>query len=182
MKCGLNCTTCQLARLRMYTQGYAETSNFTNLPHLNHTTAPHQHSDTDTPKQISANMPPTKRAAAPQSRSATPSTAAAKGNQFHKEILQKVVKYYTKNTNARTKLIDVFLVFLVVVGVIQFVYCVVAGNYVRRLSSLLMPCKTARPCAANGATFELTGNPLCLSCSLSMLSSLGFAQLSGSLS
>lgn len=33
-------------------------------------------------------------------------------------------------TPQRTKLIDVFMSFLVVVGVLQFVYCVIAGNYV----------------------------------------------------
>ena len=34
------------------------------------------------------------------------------------------------NTPQRIKLIDVFMAFLVVVGVVQFVYCVLAGNYV----------------------------------------------------
>ena len=33
-------------------------------------------------------------------------------------------------TPQRTKLIDVFMVFLMVVGALQFVYCVIAGNYV----------------------------------------------------
>lgn len=37
---------------------------------------------------------------------------------------------YLDNTPQRTKLIDVFMAFLVVVGVLQFVYCVIAGNYV----------------------------------------------------
>ena len=34
------------------------------------------------------------------------------------------------NTPQRIKLIDVFMAFLVVVGGVQFVYCVLAGNYV----------------------------------------------------
>ena len=33
-------------------------------------------------------------------------------------------------TPQRTKLIDAFMAFLMVVGGLQFVYCVVAGNYV----------------------------------------------------
>lgn len=33
-------------------------------------------------------------------------------------------------TPQRTKLVDTFMAFLVVVGVLQFVYCVIAGNFV----------------------------------------------------
>jgi oligosaccharyltransferase complex subunit epsilon len=47
------------------------------------------------------------------------------------EIALSVVNYYQKNTPQRTKLIDVFMAFLVVVGGLQFLYCIVAGNYVR---------------------------------------------------
>lgn len=39
------------------------------------------------------------------------------------------------DTPQRTKLIDAFLGFLVVVGGLQFVYCVIAGNYVSGLFS-----------------------------------------------
>lgn len=35
-------------------------------------------------------------------------------------------------TPQRVKLIDAFMAFLVVVGVLQFVYCVLVGNYVSR--------------------------------------------------
>ena len=35
-----------------------------------------------------------------------------------------------KTTPQRVKLIDVFMGFLVVVGAVQFLYCVVVGNYV----------------------------------------------------
>lgn len=37
---------------------------------------------------------------------------------------------YVRETPQRVKLVDVFMVFLVVVGVLQFAYCVLAGNYV----------------------------------------------------
>ena len=35
-----------------------------------------------------------------------------------------------KETPQRTKLVDVFLVFLAAVGALQFLYCILAGNYV----------------------------------------------------
>ncbi|KAM3564992.1 hypothetical protein MY1884_000396 [Beauveria asiatica] len=44
-------------------------------------------------------------------------------------VFQNIYTYYTKETAQRTKLIDVFLAFLVVVGALQFAYCVLAGNY-----------------------------------------------------
>ncbi|KAH7034945.1 DAD family-domain-containing protein [Microdochium trichocladiopsis] len=40
-----------------------------------------------------------------------------------------VISQYQKKTPQRTKLIDVFLAFLAVVGALQFVYCILAGNY-----------------------------------------------------
>lgn len=43
---------------------------------------------------------------------------------------------YMKATPQRTKLIDVFMAFLVVVGVLQFVYCVIVGNYVSAVQSV----------------------------------------------
>lgn len=36
-------------------------------------------------------------------------------------------------TPQRVKLLDAFMAFLIVVGVLQFVYCVLAGNYVRTI-------------------------------------------------
>ncbi|KIW07962.1 hypothetical protein, variant [Verruconis gallopava] len=44
-------------------------------------------------------------------------------------IANAVWQNYLKQTPQRVKLIDVFMAFLVVVGAIQFVYCVLAGNY-----------------------------------------------------
>jgi hypothetical protein len=37
---------------------------------------------------------------------------------------------YVQRTPQRVKLLDSFMVFLVVVGALQFVYCVIVGNYV----------------------------------------------------
>lgn len=47
------------------------------------------------------------------------------------KVLQNLYNHYLNATPQRTKLIDVFLLFLVLAGGIQFLYCVLAGNYVR---------------------------------------------------
>lgn len=47
------------------------------------------------------------------------------------KVLQNIYSYYMNETPQRTKLIDVFLVFIAVVGALQFLYCILAGNYVR---------------------------------------------------
>lgn len=49
-------------------------------------------------------------------------------------ILRGIFESYAQRTPQRTKLIDAFLGFLVVTGILQFVYCVIAGNYVCLLS------------------------------------------------
>jgi oligosaccharyltransferase complex subunit epsilon len=61
-----------------------------------------------------------------------PSKASYKSssNQSPQEIALGIWQNYLDITPQRTKLIDVFMAFLVVVGVLQFVYCVIAGNYV----------------------------------------------------
>ncbi|MCJ1378162.1 oligosaccharyltransferase complex subunit epsilon [Xylographa soralifera] len=51
------------------------------------------------------------------------------GNQNMYEIMQGVGDNYLDKTPQRTKLVDVFMAFLVFVGGVQFVYCVLAGNY-----------------------------------------------------
>ena len=60
------------------------------------------------------------------------------------EIMQGVWDAYVDKTPQRTKLVDVFMAFLVFVGGVQFVYCVLAGNYVSERgnfpSSFTMRC------------------------------------------
>ncbi|MCJ1418779.1 oligosaccharyltransferase complex subunit epsilon [Xylographa parallela] len=51
------------------------------------------------------------------------------GTQNMSEIMQGVWDAYVDKTPQRTKLVDVFMAFLVFVGGVQFVYCVLAGNY-----------------------------------------------------
>lgn len=69
--------------------------------------------------------------------SATPSKAhhhkASSSNQSWDRVVMNVVDHYLKSTPQRTKLIDSFMAFLAVVGALQFLYCVLAGNYVSQL-------------------------------------------------
>ncbi|KAL1637190.1 oligosaccharyltransferase complex subunit epsilon [Neofusicoccum ribis] len=44
-------------------------------------------------------------------------------------IVNNVWKNYVHKTDQRTKLLDVFMVFLVAVGALQFLYCVIGGNF-----------------------------------------------------
>ncbi|CAK7216402.1 oligosaccharyltransferase complex subunit epsilon [Sporothrix curviconia] len=63
---------------------------------------------------------------------AAPKTAAASsssGGNAVQNVVQTLLQNYQKATPQRTKLLDAFMAFLVAVGVLQFVYCVLAGNY-----------------------------------------------------
>ncbi|KAI9828627.1 MAG: oligosaccharyltransferase complex subunit epsilon [Thelocarpon impressellum] len=70
--------------------------------------------------------PPRTRAKSSSANSTLSSSSAATDPQV---ILQNLWDSYARTTPQRVLLIDAFLAFLVVVGVLQFVYCVVAGNY-----------------------------------------------------
>ena len=85
------------------------------------------------PKRANAAAP----VAAPATTVATPSPAAKapKSGQNWDQVVANLVNYYNDSTPQRTKLLDVFMAFLVTVGALQFVYCVVAGNYVRRYTT-----------------------------------------------
>ncbi|KAI1265996.1 defender against death DAD protein [Xylariaceae sp. FL1019] len=61
-------------------------------------------------------------------KSASSSDATASASQIDK-VATNIFQHYQKTTPQRTKLIDVFMAFLVIVGGLQFVYCVLAGNY-----------------------------------------------------
>lgn len=61
-----------------------------------------------------------------------PSSTLAKNTPANwDKVLQNIYQYYMNETPQRTKLIDVFLAFIAVVGALQFLYCILAGNYVR---------------------------------------------------
>ncbi|KAJ8103162.1 DAD family-domain-containing protein [Lipomyces tetrasporus] len=44
-------------------------------------------------------------------------------------IVHQAWKSYVADTPRKLKLVDTFMVFLVAVGLVQFVYCILAGNY-----------------------------------------------------
>ena len=83
--------------------------------------------------------PPARSPAMPSKRTAPPAAPAAPAkapapapaSQNPLTILGAAAHKYARETPQRTKLIDAFMGFLVAAGVLQFVYCVVAGNYVR---------------------------------------------------
>ncbi|KAJ4408969.1 oligosaccharyltransferase complex subunit epsilon [Didymella pomorum] len=75
-------------------------------------------------------MPPKQRAPAPQTVPGTPYSAAKpKSSNDAQDILQGVWKRYVEKTPQRTKLLDSFMLFLVVVGALQFLYVVLVGNF-----------------------------------------------------
>ena len=68
-------------------------------------------------------MPP-KSAATPTSKLASQETSSASSNAF-----LTLWHAYQKQTPARLKLIDSYLVFVMLSGIIQFVYCVLLSNF-----------------------------------------------------
>ncbi|KAH8814999.1 putative Dolichyl-diphosphooligosaccharide--protein glycosyltransferase subunit DAD1 [Xylogone sp. PMI_703] len=79
-----------------------------------------------TPQNVTATAP---TAATPATGTPTKASIKATQNLNPQEIALGIWRNYLDKTPQRTKLIDVFMAFLVVVGVLQFVYCVIAGNY-----------------------------------------------------
>ncbi|KAH7266993.1 DAD family-domain-containing protein [Fusarium redolens] len=52
-----------------------------------------------------------------------------KGEVQWDKVVQNLYNHYVNNTPQRIKLVDAFMVFLVVVGVLQFVNCALAGTF-----------------------------------------------------
>lgn len=46
------------------------------------------------------------------------------------KVVSDVVSHYVKTTPQRTKLIDMFMAYIAVVGALQFLYCLIAGEFV----------------------------------------------------
>lgn len=63
-----------------------------------------------------------------KSASASNSTLSAKSSP--QEVALHVWHKYLDDTPTRTMLLDVFMLFLVLVGAVQFLYCLLVGNYV----------------------------------------------------
>ena len=79
------------------------------------------------PRTVTSKTFENKSASSSTSTSAAPSTLRA---QDFQSIITHVWSNYNNHTPQRVKLIDTFLGFLLVVGVLQFAYCVLAGNFV----------------------------------------------------
>ncbi|KAK3394731.1 DAD family-domain-containing protein [Podospora didyma] len=58
-----------------------------------------------------------------------PAAATASSKQDWNSVVTNLINHYQDATPQRTKLIDAFMAFLVVAGALQFLYCVLAGNY-----------------------------------------------------
>ena len=85
-------------------------------------------------------MTPKQRGVTPSAATPAPavvpqpkSKASAQGQNWN-QVLQTIYDQYVSTTPQRTKLIDAFMAFLVAAGGIQFLYCIIAGNYVSRVS------------------------------------------------
>ncbi|RWA07460.1 hypothetical protein EKO27_g7643 [Xylaria grammica] len=65
----------------------------------------------------------------PATAATTSASASSSSSGQIDKIALNIVQHYQKTTPQRTKLIDTFMAFLVIVGGLQFAYCVLAGNY-----------------------------------------------------
>jgi len=81
------------------------------------------------------NTPPAASTVKPSVASSSKPGALAT-TQTWDRIAHNLVSHYLDTTPQRTKLLDAFMAFLVAVGALQFVYCILAGNYVRSFNFL----------------------------------------------
>src|ERR1700709_218469 len=90
-------------------------------------------------RNVRDSTPSSTAATAQSSGTSTPIQAPIKPKQSSnlapQDIALGVWQDYLENTPQRTKLIDVFMLFLVVVGGLQFAYCLISGNYVCRINN-----------------------------------------------
>ncbi|KAL8862786.1 MAG: hypothetical protein Q9178_000728 [Gyalolechia marmorata] len=80
-------------------------------------------------QSTSTSTPSSNSSTAQLSKSSSSSIQSSSSSNNPQVILQQLWSNYLRRTPQRVKLIDVFMGFLVVVGVLQFVYCVLVGNY-----------------------------------------------------
>ena len=78
----------------------------------------------------SASGQPTRDANKPSSATKSSSNGQVRNAQDLQNIGLGVWNKYVDQTPQRVKLLDAFLLFLMAVGLLQFVYCVIAGNFV----------------------------------------------------
>ncbi|KAJ9299018.1 hypothetical protein DTO271G3_3260 [Paecilomyces variotii] len=85
------------------------------------------------PKKQAGSITPAASSAATSAKTTGPSPSAGavslSPNSNVQEIVIHIWQQYIAKTPQRTLLLDAFMGFLVLVGVVQFLYCVLAGNY-----------------------------------------------------
>ncbi|RYP11434.1 hypothetical protein DL764_000088 [Monosporascus ibericus] len=75
-----------------------------------------------------ASPPADTAAVAPAAKSSTTRTSESRGGGIGQTV-HSIVRHYQETTPQRTKLLDAFMAFLAVVGALQFVYCILMGNF-----------------------------------------------------
>jgi hypothetical protein len=63
-------------------------------------------------------------------QSSRPTSSSKNNSSSAQQIVDGIWKNYVNKTPQRVKLLDAFMAFLAVVGALQFVYCVIVGNFV----------------------------------------------------
>jgi len=90
--------------------------------------APKRHAATTTTSSTpSTTTTTTTTNTTPSTLSSGPATLKSNSSPF--EIAHYVLNQYLTTTPQRTMLLDAFMGFLAIVAVVQFLYCVLAGNY-----------------------------------------------------
>ena len=102
----------------------------TMAPRKSATPQPSTPKPASTPKAPSHSSTPSQSTPKPSSKTTIPSNPSIRNPQDIQQIAVGVYNNYIDRTPQRVKLLDAFLLFLGVVGALQFIYCVVAGNYV----------------------------------------------------
>lgn len=82
---------------------------------------------------------PTRSTFPPSSKSSRSQGSTGKTSQGWQDIVQQMWERYDQDTPQRTRMVDAFMGFLVVVGALQFIYCCLVGTYVSIVSSSSSP-------------------------------------------
>lgn len=93
-------------------------------------------SSTNNNNNLPPNLPTSKVASSLQPSSARKSSSLPAAPL--QDVLAGIWKRYVSGTPQRVKLLDTFMAFLVLLGALQFVYCVIVGNYVSLCFSLFL--------------------------------------------
>ncbi len=104
---------------------------------------PPKKSATPQPSPAKTTTTPSHQPTKSQSKPASVPTSI-RNAQDAQQIVQGVWNNYVDKTPQRVKLIDAFMLFLIIVGALQFGYCVLAGNYVSVLKWRDPECEVLR--------------------------------------